>query len=222
MENLNRFPVYAVLPASDFDRAKTWYREKLGLTPSEEMGPNAWYRCADGTWFILTISQYAGTARNTAAGFTVKDIESGFEDQRHRTVVDQLDLHVGPEHPGLHRNPQRGQRGGELLDLPVRHLRRRGLDPRWTPASAGVAVQRELRHDDRLALDVGDRPVHLAVLVLEDPEMLDLLCQLPGLVLAVVDADRDQDQEAASGRGNRPTIHPDLGPAHPLEDDPHA
>ena len=87
MENLNQFPVYAVLPASDFDRAKTWYREKLSLTPSEEMGPNAWYRCADGTWFILTISQYAGTARNTAAGFTVKNLESVMEDLRSRGVT---------------------------------------------------------------------------------------------------------------------------------------
>jgi hypothetical protein len=49
MESLRDFPVYAVLPPSDCDRAKAWYREKLGLTPSEEMGPNAWYRCAEGT-----------------------------------------------------------------------------------------------------------------------------------------------------------------------------
>jgi predicted enzyme related to lactoylglutathione lyase len=86
MTSLGAFPVYAVLPASDFGRAKAWYEEKLGLTPSEVMGPNAWYRCADGTWFILTLTPNAGTARNTAAGFTVKEIESVMDDLRSRGV----------------------------------------------------------------------------------------------------------------------------------------
>jgi predicted enzyme related to lactoylglutathione lyase len=86
MESLSEFPVYAVLPAADFERAKTWYRDKLALTPSQEEGPNGWYRCAEGTWFILTASQYAGTAQNTAAGFTVKDIESVMDELRARGV----------------------------------------------------------------------------------------------------------------------------------------
>jgi catechol 2,3-dioxygenase-like lactoylglutathione lyase family enzyme len=86
MESLSEFPVYAVLPASDFERAKAWYRDKLGLAPSQEEGPNGWYRCAEGTWFILTASHYAGTAQNTAAGFTVKDIESVMAALRTRGV----------------------------------------------------------------------------------------------------------------------------------------
>ena len=86
MESLSEFPVYAVLPASDFERAKVWYRDKLGLTPSQEEGPNGWYRCAEGTWFILTVSQHAGTAQNTAAGFTVKHIESAMDALRARGV----------------------------------------------------------------------------------------------------------------------------------------
>jgi catechol-2,3-dioxygenase len=86
MESLSEFPVYAVLPASDYGRAREWYGQKLGLTPSQEWGPNAWYPCADGTWFILTNSQYAGTAQNTAAGFTVKNIESVMADLRARGV----------------------------------------------------------------------------------------------------------------------------------------
>ena len=86
MESLSEFPVYAVLPAADFERAKAWYRDRLGMSPEREEGPNAWYRCADGTWFILTSSQYAGTAQNTAAGFTVKGIESVLDDLRSRGV----------------------------------------------------------------------------------------------------------------------------------------
>jgi hypothetical protein len=86
MESLNEFPVYAVLPASDYGRAKEWYRDKLGMTPAEEMGPNGWYRCADRTWFILAASANAGTAKNTAAGFTVKGIESVMDHLRARGV----------------------------------------------------------------------------------------------------------------------------------------
>ncbi|HYU57441.1 MAG TPA: VOC family protein [Actinomycetota bacterium] len=68
MGSLARFPVYAVLPASDFERARAWYREKLELTPSEELPGNAWYRCADGTWFILTQTPNARTARTRRPG----------------------------------------------------------------------------------------------------------------------------------------------------------
>ena len=87
MKSLSEFPTYAVLPCSDYGRARSWYEEKLGMRPtSEEMG-NGWYHCADGTWFILTTSQYAGTAKNTAAGFTVKEIESVMDDLRERGVA---------------------------------------------------------------------------------------------------------------------------------------
>jgi catechol-2,3-dioxygenase len=86
VESLTEFPVYAVLPCSDHERARTWYQEKLGMAPeTEEMG-NAWYRCAGGTWVILTTSQYAGTAQNTAAGFTVQGIESLMNTLRSRGV----------------------------------------------------------------------------------------------------------------------------------------
>lgn len=86
MASLSKFPVYAVLPCSDYARARAWYEEKLGMKPStEEMG-SGWYKCADGTWFILTPSQFAGTAQNTAAGFTVKGIESVMDALRERGV----------------------------------------------------------------------------------------------------------------------------------------
>ena len=94
MKLLSDFPVYAVLPCSDYDRVRRWYEEKLGLTPDiEEMG-NLWYRCGGGTWFIVTKSQFAGTAQNTAAGFTVDGIESIMDDLRARGV-EFLDYDMG-------------------------------------------------------------------------------------------------------------------------------
>lgn len=86
MKLVTDFPVYAVLPCSEYARARAWYQEKLGIEPSgEEMG-NGWYNCAGGTWFVLTPSANAGTAKNTAVGFTVTEIESLMDDLRSRGV----------------------------------------------------------------------------------------------------------------------------------------
>jgi catechol 2,3-dioxygenase-like lactoylglutathione lyase family enzyme len=87
MDTMTDFPIHAVLPASNFDRARTWYREKLGMMPSEEIGPNAWYRCAEGTLLVLMQTPNAGTAQNTAAGFTVRDIDLLMEELRARGVT---------------------------------------------------------------------------------------------------------------------------------------
>jgi catechol 2,3-dioxygenase-like lactoylglutathione lyase family enzyme len=86
MDSLSEFQVYAVLPSSDYERARDWYLQKLGMKPDfEEMG-SGWFRCADGSWFILSPTPNAGTAQNTAAGFTVTGIESVMDTLRERGV----------------------------------------------------------------------------------------------------------------------------------------
>jgi catechol 2,3-dioxygenase-like lactoylglutathione lyase family enzyme len=84
---LDQFPVHASLAASDIERAKQWYEQKLGLKPKQEMDGGAWYECGDGTWFLLYASGSAGTAQNTVAGWTVKDIESVMDELRGRGVT---------------------------------------------------------------------------------------------------------------------------------------
>jgi catechol 2,3-dioxygenase-like lactoylglutathione lyase family enzyme len=79
--------VYASLPAADFDRAKAWYREKLGLTPVQEMGGGASYRVGEGTGFFLYPTQFAGTARNTAMGFETTSFDADVKDMRSKGVV---------------------------------------------------------------------------------------------------------------------------------------
>ena len=56
-----------------------------------------------------------------------------------------------------------------------------GAVPRRPAALADVPVQRELRHDEDLAPDVGERQVHLALVVLEHPQADHLLGQPLGL-----------------------------------------
>lgn len=86
MGMLGRFPIYPVLPASDLERAKTWYRDKLGMTPAkEEMG--LWYECAEGTWLLVYPTGTAGTAQNTQAHFQVTGIDELMTKLRGRGVA---------------------------------------------------------------------------------------------------------------------------------------
>ena len=90
---LNAFRVYAVLPASDINRAKEWWEQKVGMSPTtEEMG-SLWYECAEGTWMMISPSGYAGTAQNTAVSFAVTGFDELVEGLRQRGVVfEEYDL----------------------------------------------------------------------------------------------------------------------------------
>jgi catechol 2,3-dioxygenase-like lactoylglutathione lyase family enzyme len=61
-------PLAATLPASDMERAKRWYSEKIGLEPVEddEYG---------GAHFIVFLSPFAGTNQATTAGFNVENFD---------------------------------------------------------------------------------------------------------------------------------------------------
>ena len=85
---LSEFPLMARLAASDIGRARTWYEQKLGLVPeTEEMGGQVLYYQTGGTWFSVYQTAFAGTAKNTVAGWTVKGIESLMAELRGRGVV---------------------------------------------------------------------------------------------------------------------------------------
>jgi len=84
---LRDFPMAARVAASDIGRARTWYRDKLGLEPEKEDmgGAGLWYRTG-GTWFYLYQTESAGTARNTVGGWEVHGIEGPMDDLRARGV----------------------------------------------------------------------------------------------------------------------------------------
>jgi catechol 2,3-dioxygenase-like lactoylglutathione lyase family enzyme len=75
----------ATLPARDIDRAKAWYREKLGLEPVEEHEGALIYRAGSGT-FQLYPTQFAGIAQHTLGGWYVDDIERTVAELRGRGV----------------------------------------------------------------------------------------------------------------------------------------
>ena len=71
----DQFPSLAMLPAADIERAKRWYQEKLGLSPSVENEGGLEYRTGGGTRFGVYPSEFAGTNQATAMGFEVEDLD---------------------------------------------------------------------------------------------------------------------------------------------------
>jgi catechol 2,3-dioxygenase-like lactoylglutathione lyase family enzyme len=82
---LERSEFVATLPAQDIERAKTWYREKLGLEPVEEHEGALIYRAGSGT-FQLYPTQVAGIAQHTLGCWYVDDLEATVAELRGRGV----------------------------------------------------------------------------------------------------------------------------------------
>jgi len=88
--------VYATLPAADLERAKTWYRDKLGLSPAGDMPGAAYYNMGGGSGFLLFATQFGGTAQNTAMGIRSSDMDADVAALRAKgVVIEEYDL------PGL-------------------------------------------------------------------------------------------------------------------------
>ena len=84
---LKDLPVHTTIAASDLERARRWYEEKLGLTPAREEPGGLVYEQKKDSWFLLYSSPGAGTAQNTVMGFTSQDIEQEVADLKARGVV---------------------------------------------------------------------------------------------------------------------------------------
>jgi predicted enzyme related to lactoylglutathione lyase len=95
---LNTSRVEANIPAADLGRARAFYADKLGLTPSREMGGvNLVYQTEGGTTFNLYETAFAGQAGHTIAQWHVDDIESEVHDLKAKGV----DFEVY-DMPGVH------------------------------------------------------------------------------------------------------------------------
>jgi predicted enzyme related to lactoylglutathione lyase len=76
------------IPASDIQRARDFYADKLGLSPTQELpGEVLLYRTAGGTDFQVYRTDYAGQAGHTIAQWHVDDIESEVNDLKGKGVT---------------------------------------------------------------------------------------------------------------------------------------
>ncbi|MDP9295492.1 MAG: VOC family protein [Actinomycetota bacterium] len=65
--------VAPTIPAKDLERARVFYRDTLELPIEDERADGIVFTCGDGTRLFVYPTEYAGTAKNTAAAFRVKD-----------------------------------------------------------------------------------------------------------------------------------------------------
>ena len=79
--------LHPVLPASDLDRAKRWYAEKLGIEPAREDEYGGAEYEVGGAMFLIYRSEFAGTNKATAAGFRVDDFDATIAELRSAGVV---------------------------------------------------------------------------------------------------------------------------------------
>jgi len=74
------------LPAQDLERARAFYRDKLGLEPVEERSGGLRYVCGP-TEFHLFDSAGAPSGNSTQMAFEVEDLEAALADLRARGVT---------------------------------------------------------------------------------------------------------------------------------------
>jgi catechol 2,3-dioxygenase-like lactoylglutathione lyase family enzyme len=74
------------LPAQDLERARSFYRDKLGLEPVEERTGGLRYVCGP-TEFHLFSSTGAPSGASTQMGFEVEDLDATLADLRSRGVT---------------------------------------------------------------------------------------------------------------------------------------
>jgi predicted enzyme related to lactoylglutathione lyase len=84
----NSGTVTANIPAGDLDRARAFYSDKLGLTPTQELdGVMLLYRTDGGTAFSIYATEFAGQAGHTIAQWHVDDLEGEVRDLKAKGVT---------------------------------------------------------------------------------------------------------------------------------------
>ncbi|MDR5699815.1 VOC family protein [Agromyces aerolatus] len=87
---------YAVLPASDLDRARRYWTDLLGNDPEMSLEDEAFFITIGGVRVLVYRTQFAGTAQNTVLGIESDDLDGDMERLRGLGIeFNQYDL------PGL-------------------------------------------------------------------------------------------------------------------------
>jgi predicted enzyme related to lactoylglutathione lyase len=80
--------VTANIPAADLSRARAFYADKLGVTPSQEMeGVMLLYRTTGGSPFSVYQTEYAGQAGHTIAQWHVDDVDAEVRDLKAKGIA---------------------------------------------------------------------------------------------------------------------------------------
>ena len=106
------------------------------------------------------------------------------------------------EHSGLDANSQFAQRFHEFSVQFFSQFGRRGVHKTRPPLPARVSIQSELRNGQDFAARIRERTVHFSGLVVENPQVENLLSHFHGGVRGVLAAHRDQHHQPWPGFTN--------------------
>jgi predicted enzyme related to lactoylglutathione lyase len=84
---LQKFPIYAYIPASDIGRARTFYEQTLEFTPRQEIAGGVVYEFGEKTACFLYPTPNAGTSKASQAFWQVDDVEREVADLKARGVT---------------------------------------------------------------------------------------------------------------------------------------
>jgi predicted enzyme related to lactoylglutathione lyase len=84
---LKNVPLYAYVPASNMERARQFYEDKLALGRGQPSGPGLIFKFAGGTAFFLYPTSNAGTNEASSAFWQVGDIKATVAWLKGRGVV---------------------------------------------------------------------------------------------------------------------------------------
>ena len=76
-----------MIAVKDIDRAKQFYKDKLGLNPVNEMGGEFFMLKSGGTTLNVYKSEFAGTNKATLLTFDVDDIDSEVLELKNKGVI---------------------------------------------------------------------------------------------------------------------------------------
>jgi len=110
---LSDAPFITSLPAHDIERAVRWYEEKLGLTPTMDLGESGQMYRTGGSMWILYQTPSAGTGKHTLGGWIVPDLETAMRDLRAKGVTFE-DYAMGDEGPTTENGVPRDASGGKV------------------------------------------------------------------------------------------------------------
>jgi catechol 2,3-dioxygenase-like lactoylglutathione lyase family enzyme len=84
---LQKFPLYAYIPAKDIARARSFYEDKLGFALKREISGGALYESAGGTACFVYPTPNAGTSLASQAFWQVDDVDREMMELKSRGVV---------------------------------------------------------------------------------------------------------------------------------------
>jgi len=83
---LQKWPMYAYIPARDVSRARRFYEGKAGLKPKLEFAGGVIYEFGNGTACFLYPTPNAGTSKASQAFWQVEDVEREVAELKARGV----------------------------------------------------------------------------------------------------------------------------------------